>query len=97
MLSPIEPMATLIRVDDDSFQMLVHMFDDDGKLVDVAPCPILGFIISEAGTPDHVLTLRGIAPTASVAIRDMGGFVHARGNIFPNIDKYKAWAKKEVQ
>lgn len=83
----------MMRVEDDSYCILVHMWGEKMQLVDVLPCPVLGFLVGPDGL-ESVVSLRGTAAIKDVPIWGPEGCVHRGNDIFPDYDSYVAWVKK---
>jgi hypothetical protein len=88
--------AIFLRVRDDSFSILRHVYGENGKLLDVLPSPVFGFWMA-GDKITHVVTLLGTAALTDVALWGPEGCVHAEGRIYPDCDTYTAWAKKNIQ
>jgi len=92
-----ETSLTLIRVEDESYSLLVHIFDEKGALVDIIPSPVLGFLMNLTGVPVHAVTLRGPCAVKDVALWGPEGCVHRGPDIWPSLDAYMEYAKGRVQ
>lgn len=88
---------TFVRVEDDSYSILVHTYDDKGALVDVIPSPVLGFLLDQLAAPVQVVGLRGVTKAGDVAIWGPEGCVHKGPQIWPSFESYYEWAKGGVQ
>lgn len=88
--------AIFLRVRDDSYSILRHIYGENGKLLDVLPSPVFGFLMS-GSTITHVVSLLGTASLADVVLWGPEGCVHAEGRIYPDCETYLTWARRNVQ
>ena len=82
-------------VEPGQYAVLLHIVDE-GKLVDLVPCPVLAFYVGEQG-PQVAVTLRGLAPVGVTPIWGPEGSVIMGAGAWPSVEAYFKWAKGRVQ
>lgn len=93
---PDDQPRVMLRTDDHSYSILIHLYGEKNQLVDILPCPVFGFLVGPHG-PEFAVSLRGTFPIHSVPIWAPDGCVHLDGRIYPDYDTYKKWAEKGMQ
>lgn len=85
-----------MRVEPGAFAVLVHQVGEGGKLLDVVPVPVLAFLLNQ-GAPVYAVTLQGPVEIGQVPIWGPEETVVRGSSVWPSLQVYSEWAKRNMQ